>query len=201
MKILAVFLLSVFFFFPTGGAAPLQAQDLNDPLSHVKDCGFLPALKIYTVERRVQVGLGPDLEIVSPQIVEDLEDGQNCLNEDLIRLKSVAKELQSPLITNDHLLADILDLQDKLKQTESDLQTAQRNIKDLGDRLKTAEGTIFELKLQSLLHDHELQSMLGRTHQLATSPKAGANAPKAAVSKAKAPASKPKPTVDSSKNP
>ena len=79
MKILAKFLLfSVFVFLP----AVVCAQDFK----FFRDCGFAPALEIYTTD-----GHG----LVSPQIVRYLEDGQNCLNIDVMELKDKVKWLDT----------------------------------------------------------------------------------------------------------
>jgi hypothetical protein len=174
VKILAVFLGLVFL----SPAAVIRAQ--ND-----KDCGFPPALKRFTVERRVRVESGPPLEIVSPQIVEDLEDGQNCLNENLMGLKTSIKGLDSLLVSNNHLETDILDLQDKLKQTELALHTAETKIETLEDRLKSDERWIAEIPF--------LVAAVRKPNALASKPQAPASKPTA-------PLNKPKPTVDSPKD-
>jgi hypothetical protein len=158
VKILAKSLLSsVFVFLPAVGCA-------QDVLGLHNDCGFAPALKMYTT------GLGGK---VSPQIVEMLEDGQNCLNDNLIRLRASIKSLQSPLISNESFTTDILLLQDKLKQTELNLHTAETKIETLEDRLRTAEETLQLLQLR------------------ASMPPRPARSPKATVSKPKAPVNKP----------
>ncbi|MDR3430768.1 MAG: hypothetical protein P4L95_02480 [Rouxiella aceris] len=162
MKILAKSLLSSVFVFLPAVCFAQHGFGLD------KDCGFAPALKMYTTERDGTLG-----GKVSPQIVEMLEDGQNCLNDNLIRLRASIKSLQSPLISNESFTTDILLLQDKLKQTEFNLHTAETKIETLEDRLKTAEETLQLLQLR------------------ASMPPRPARSPKATVSKPKAPVNKP----------
>jgi hypothetical protein len=161
VKILAKFLLSsVFVFLPAVGCA-------QDDFGIHKDCGIPPALKVYTV--------GPDGR-VEPMIVEDLEDGQNCLNENLIRLRTSVESLHTQVGWNadSHLefRNEIQDLQDKLEQTELKLHTAETKIETLEGRLTTAEEAIEGLNR-----------------------KAPASKPKAPARKPTAPVNKPTPAV------
>jgi len=188
VKISAVFLLSGFFLLlPAVGVVPLYAQTL----SQMKDCGFAPALATFTVERRVRVESGPPLEIVSPQIVGYLEDGQNCLNDNQMSLKASVKDLQFLLISNDDFETDILDLRDKLKQAKVDLDAAKADLEMKLDRtevdLRIAKANIEILQQEVLL-------LAGPSARRPPSK------PKAAASKPKAPVNEPKPAVDSSKN-
>lgn len=151
MKILVKFLLSsVFVFLPAVCCA-------QDDFGLDKHCGFAPALKGFTVETRVWID-NKLIEEVSPQIVEMLEDGQNCLNDNLIGLKTSVESLHTQMGWNaDSNLGfrnDIKDLQDKLKQTELDLYSAETKIETLENRLTTAEDEIQELKLYSRIPPH-----------------------------------------------
>ena len=185
MKILAKFLLSgVFVFLP----AVVCAQDI---LGLHDDCGFAPALKMYTTDLDGKV---------SPQVVEMLEDGQNCLNDNLIRLKTSVKSLQSPLISNEDLTTDILFLQDKLKQTELDLHTAETKIETLENRLTTAEDEIQELKFDSRITTHPANRKAAAIKSSGFIPDTPATTPhpaskKSDASKPKAPVNTPKPAV------
>ena len=159
MKILSKFLLfSVFVFLP----AVVCAQDFK----FFRDCGFAPALEIYTTD-----GHG----LVSPQIVGYLEDGQNCLNIDVMELKDKVKWLDTAVGWNTDEFKDLLD---ELKQTKDDLHTAETKIETLEDTLKSDE--------------HMTEAMFSLFARTGNS--------KPAASKPKAPVSKPKPAVDSSKN-
>lgn len=159
MKILKKFLLSsVFVFLPAGGVVSLYAQSW----SQYKDCGFPPALKVYTVDLDGRVNAAT---------VEDLEDGQNCLNENQIRLKTSVEDLHSLLITNGDLETDILDLQNEVKQTAFDLHTAETKIETLENRLTAAEDEIQELTFDSRVPPHP------------ASGRATANKPKVPVSR------------------
>jgi hypothetical protein len=106
------------------------------------DCGFAPAMKIYTADRNGKV---------SPQIVEMLEDGQNCLNVNLIGLKENVKSLDTQIRWN---ADDVKDLLVKFKQTELDLRAAETQIETLENRLATVEGQIQELKTDSRIPPH-----------------------------------------------
>lgn len=183
MKISAKLLLSsAFVFLP----AVVFAQD---NLGLQKDCGFAPALKGYTVEGRVP-GAWPPLEVVSPQIVEDLEDGQNCLNDNLIQLKASVKDLQSAETGNAHLVTNVLDLEDKLEQSVRDLHTAETKIETLEDRLRTAEDKIEDLESRPWIQPHPAS-----TKPAASKPNAPASKPKAPASHPKAQVNKPTPTT------
>jgi len=185
VKILAKFLLSsVFVFLPAVGCA-------QDILGLHDDCGFAPALKIYTKELDGKV---------SPQIVEMLEDGQNCLNGNLIRLKTSVESLHTQMGWNaDSNLGfrnDFQDLQDKLKQTELDLHTAVTKIETLEDRLRTAEETLQVLKLSAWMPPRPASNPKATVSK----PKAPVNMPtpgkpKAPTSKPTAPVNKPTPAV------
>jgi len=142
MKILARFVLSSILLF-----LPAVSYAQND-FRLDKDCGFAPAMRVYTVEARVWID-NKLIQEVSPQIVEKLEDGQNCLNENLIELKASVKSLQSPPIKNVDLATDILLMQDKLKHAELDLRTAKSKMEALEDRLRTTEEAIQLLQLRS----------------------------------------------------
>jgi hypothetical protein len=142
VKILAKFLLSsVFVFLPAVGCA-------RDILGIHEDCGFPPALKIYTSigplgASATQLAFGFD-ELKDR--VNMLVDGQNCLDINLIRLRTSVKNLHTQMgwIADSHLefRNEIQDLQDKLKRTELDLHTAETKIETLEDRLRTAEEAI-----------------------------------------------------------
>ena len=169
MKFLAKFLLSsVFVFLPAVGCAQVD-------LGLHEDCGFPPALKVFTVETRTWIN-NKLIEVVSPQIVETLEDGQNCLNVNLMRLRASDKDLHTQMgwIADSHLETrnDIKDLQDKLKQTELDLHAAETKI-------ETLEKNYDMLNLQ-------LTALTARRP---------VSKPLAPASKPKAPASKPTPAV------
>ena len=159
-------------------------------LSQREECGFAPALKIYTVDLDGRV---------SPTIVGYLEDGQNCLDANQILLETRVHTLEFQLKSNGDLETDILDLQDKLKQAELDLDTAKTKIETLETKIETLEMS------DRMLND-TLSGMLN--HQFTAStprrpvskPKAPVNPAKAAASKPKAPVNKPKPTVDSGKD-
>jgi len=160
VKILAKFLLSsVFVFLPAVGCA-------QDILGLHEDCGFPPALKVYTTDMNGKV---------SSQIVEMLEDGQNCLNVNLMRLNASVKSLQSPLISNENLTTDIVLLQDKLKQAELDRHTAETKIEDL-------EASLHLIERRLAMAEDEIEWL---------TPKAPASKPKAPASKPKAPVGKP----------
>jgi predicted RNase H-like nuclease (RuvC/YqgF family) len=118
----------VFFFLP----AVVFAQVAHGLHS---DCGFAPALKIYTTDLNGRV---------SSEIVEMLEDGQNCLNGNLMELKESVESLHTQTRWN---ADDVKDLRDKLEQAEHDLHTAETKVETLEDRLSTAENEIEELKL------------------------------------------------------
>jgi chromosome segregation ATPase len=83
---------------------------------------------------------------VSPQIVEMLEDGQNCLNDNLIGLRTSIESLHTQMgwIADSHrdFRNDIHDLRDRLEQTELKLHTAETKIETLESRLSTAEEAI-----------------------------------------------------------
>ena len=186
MKILAKILLSgVFVFLPAVG----HAQDTSGLHG---DCGFAPALKIYTVDRDGRV---------SPQIVEYLEDGQNCLNDNLSKLEESVKFEKTfawPTITDN--ANDILDLQKKLKQTESDLSTAEIKVETLEDRLSKAEYEIQELQLDFPIPPHRAikKSDASKSSGIIPDTPATTHHPaikKSDASKPTAPVIKPKPAV------
>jgi septal ring factor EnvC (AmiA/AmiB activator) len=129
VKILAKFLLSSVFFFLPAVVFAQVAHGLHS------DCGFAPALKIYTTDLNGRV---------SSEIVEMLEDGQNCLNGNLMELKESVESLHTQTRWN---ADDVKDLRDKLEQAEHDLHTAETKVETLEDRLSTAENEIEELKL------------------------------------------------------
>jgi hypothetical protein len=164
MKILAKFLLSsVFVFLP----AVCCAQ--ND-FGLQEDCGFPPALKthagipLFGATARELVDGFDELEYG----VNKLEDGQNCLDVNLMRLKTSVESLHTQIgwnaDSNLRFRNDIKDLQDKLKQTELDLHTAETKIETLENRLTIAE-------FYSRIPPHP------------TNRKAAANKPKAPVNK------------------
>jgi hypothetical protein len=169
MKILAKFLLSsVFVFLPAVCCS-------QDDFRLDKDCGFAPALKVYTTDPNGRV---------SPQIVEMLEDGQNCLNDNLIGLKTSVEKLHTEMGWNAHsnlgIRDDIKDLDEKLEQTELKLHTAETKIETLEDRLRTAEEALQLLQ------------------QRAWMPPRPASSPKATASQPKAPVNKPTPAAKES---
>jgi chromosome segregation ATPase len=79
------------------------------------------------------------LPVLAPEIVEMLEDRVNCLNDNMMQLRISVKSLQSPLISNENLTTDILLVQDKLKQSELDLHTAETKIETLEASLHLIE--------------------------------------------------------------
>lgn|GEM_PF-4590447 len=182
MKILARFLLpGVFVFLPAVG----HAQDTSGLHG---DCGFAPALKIYTVDRDGRV---------TPQTVEDLEDGQNCLNVNLIGLKESVGSLHTQMGWN---ADDIQDVQNKLKQTEHDLQTAETKIETLEDRLSKAEDEIQELQLDFPIPAHRAIKKSDANKSSGFIPDTPATTPHPAIkksdtSKPTTPVIKPKPAV------
>jgi regulator of replication initiation timing len=110
VKILAKFLLSsVFVFLPTVCCAQYGLYG---------DCPF-PPRGVYTIERD------------NATIVNDLENGQNCLNDGLKELKLDVENLQSPLKGNDNLKTEILELQNQLAQTKLDLRMEETKIETL----------------------------------------------------------------------
>ena len=154
MKILALFLLSGFFlFFAAAGVVPLYAQHYR---------GMIPDSyqELRTYDR---VGIKSDEQ----NAIEDLEKSNHDLKAKLHKLET----------SNDLFELEILNLQDKLKQTEVDLHTAKVRIETL------------ELRLTS---DHE---MWDRLLTLFTAPPA-----RRPASQTKAPVNKPKPAVDSLKD-
>ena len=161
VKNLVVFLLSGFLLFSARVAA--QTENCLE---------FSPLLRGYTTDFHGNI---------SVTIIYDLEDGQNCLNENLRKLKSRIEFLQSVLISNGDLEHDILNLQDKLKEAEHDLQTnrhallaAETKIEALEDRLNLLE---YE-KARPLPHP-------ASSNAAASKPKAPASKPKAPVNQAK----------------
>ena len=68
-----------------------------------------------------------------------LEDRVNCLNDNMMQLRISVKSLQSPLISNENLTTDILLVQNKLKQSELDLHTAETKIETLEASLHLIE--------------------------------------------------------------
>ena len=136
VKILAKFLLSSVFFFLPAVVFAQVAHGLHS------DCGFAPALKIYTTDLNGRV---------SSEMVEMLEDGQNCLNGNLMELKESVESLHTQTRWNADEKKwnadDVKDLRDKLEQAEHDLHTAETKVETLEDRLSTAENEIEELKL------------------------------------------------------
>jgi hypothetical protein len=160
LKILAKFLLSsVFVLLPAVGGA-------QNTLGIHDDCGFAPALKGYTVETSVWIN-NKLIEEVSPQIVEMLEDRVNCLNDNMMQTNASVKSLQSPLISNENLTTDILLLEDKHKQTELDLNTAETKI-------ETLEASLHLIERRLAMAEDEIEWL---------TPKAPAIKPKAPVSK------------------
>jgi len=126
VKILAKFLLfSVFVFLPAVGCA----QDVHGFYS---DCGISPAAMVYEV---------------SSEIVLRLENGQNCLNKNLMELAERIERLHYDLTSNHDLAAESLDLQKKLEQTEDDLRAAKIRIQYL-------ENDVQELKFDSSIERH-----------------------------------------------
>jgi septal ring factor EnvC (AmiA/AmiB activator) len=109
MKILTAFLLSGLLPFSAGAGA--QAQDCGVPL---------------VLKMGLDQGVGAT--------VKALEDGQDCLNENQKLLQMSVEELQSPLTSNRDLETEILDLQNKLNQTELDLRMAEARIDTLERR-------------------------------------------------------------------
>jgi hypothetical protein len=185
VKTFAKFLLSsVFVFLP----AVVCAQDI---LGLKDNCGFAPALKIYTTDLNGKV---------SPQIVEDLEDGQNCLNDNLIGLKESVKFLDTRMGWSADEMKwnadDIKDLRDKLKQAGLDLHTAETTIETLEDRLSKAEDEIQELQLDLPIPLHRAIKKPDASKSSGFVPDTPAITPhpaskKSGSSKPKSPASKP----------
>jgi hypothetical protein len=160
VKILAKFLLSSVFVFLAAVGCAQDILGLHD------DCGFAPALKGFTVETSVWIN-NKLIEEVSPQIVEMLEDRVNCLNDNMMQMNASVKSLQSPLISNENLTTDILLLQDKLKQTELDLHTAETKVED-------QEASLHLIERRLAMAEDEIEWL---------TPKARASKPKAPVSK------------------
>jgi TolA-binding protein len=126
VKILAKFLLSgVFVFLPAVGCT----QDVHGLYN---DCGIAPVAMAYEV---------------SSEIVVRLENGQNCLNKNLMELAERIESLHYDLTRNNDLAAESLDLQKKLEQTEDDLRAAKIRIQYL-------ENDIQELKFDSSIERH-----------------------------------------------
>jgi hypothetical protein len=182
MKILAKFLLSsVFVFLP----AVVCAQDVYSY------CGFSPALET-ALETSA---LDPD-GIVRQDILKYLMDGQNCLNDNLTKLKE-SVEFEKRWGSNNN---DIIGLLDELKQTKDDLQTAAAKIETLEDRLSKAEDDIQELREEltfySPLPPHPASRKAPANKPSGFIPDTPATTPRPAskkpdASKPKAPASKP----------
>ena len=179
MKILAKFLLpSVFVFLP----AVVYAQGPY--------CGLAPIQEAALANEITEMGRGRADVFVYLDVFGDLEDGQNCLNNNLTDLKDKVEESVKfektfvwPTITDN--ANDILDLQKKLKQTESDLHIAETKIETLEDRLRIAEEAL-----------QELQHSVWMPHHPVSNPKATVNKPKVPVNiptpvKPKPPTSKP----------
>ena len=190
MKILAKFLLSsVFVFLPAVGCA----QDVHGLYS---DCGFAPALKIYTTDLNGRV---------SSEIVEMLEDGQNCLNVNLTGLKASVESLHTEMGWNADekkwTADDIKDMRDKLKQAELDLHTAETRVETVEDRLSKAEDEIQELQLEFPIPPHRAIKKPDASNSSGFIPETPATTPHPAIKKSdtgnpKAPASKPKAPVN-----
>src|ERR1035441_5461483 len=135
MKILAKFLLSgVFVFLP----AVVCAQG---------PCGFSPlmesalAVEITDMDRSGS----PDI-VLHLDVFEHLENGQNCLNDNLTKLKDKVEFLDT-LVGSD--AGDTTALLEELRQTKDDLQTSETKIETLENRLMTAEDDIQQLKFDS----------------------------------------------------
>jgi hypothetical protein len=166
VKILAKFLLSsVFVFLPAVGCAQ------ND-FRLYGNCPF-PPHGVYIIERD------------NATIVEHLEDGQNCLNDSLMKLKLDVEDLQSPLRGNDDLKTEILKLQDQLAQTKLDLRMDETKIETLQH----------SYDMLSHLFDRMLNDKLNDSGLAARKPVAPASKPKASVSKPKAPVNKQTPAI------
>jgi predicted RNase H-like nuclease (RuvC/YqgF family) len=84
---------------------------------------------------------------VSSEIVLRLENGQNCLNKNLMELAERIERLHYDLTSNHDLAAESLDLQKKLEQTEDDLRAAKIRIQYL-------ENDVQELKFDSSIERH-----------------------------------------------
>ena len=84
-------------------------------------------------------------------------------------------------------LGDIVDLEDKLKETEHRLFTAEIKIETLEDRLNKAEERIEMLEFSP--------------RRMTPKPKAAASKPTPDANKTKSAADKPQPAVDAGKNP
>ena len=131
-----------------------------------EDCGFAPVMKGYTVQTRVWIN-NQLIEEVSPAIVGILEDRVNCLNDNLIELRTSVESHQSSLISSQSVAIDMLLLQDKLKQAELDRQTAETKIEDL-------EASLHLIERRLSMAENEIEWL---------TPKAPAHKPKAPVSK------------------
>jgi hypothetical protein len=154
VKTLLLFLISsVSVFLPAAVAA------------QTKDCRFPTAQQIL-----LMTGLGREGNEI---IVKALEEGQNCLNENLSDNE-----------------AEILDLHDRLKQYELDLHTAETKTETLESKLAD-----IEFRLSAAEHMIEILTSSPRTvPHPAGKPKAAASKPTA--SNPNAPAIKPKPTAE-----
>lgn len=141
MKILAKFFQSsVFVFLP----AVVCAQG---------PCGFSPLMESALANEITDMGRGGRADIFEYlDVFGHLEDGQNCLNDKLEKLKE-SVEFEKRWNTNAIDIRgnadDIKDLRDKLKQAELDLYTAETRIETLENNLATAEDEIQELKFGS----------------------------------------------------
>jgi hypothetical protein len=146
VKILVKFLLSsVFVFLPAVGCAQYGLYG---------DCPF-PPRGVYTIERD------------NATIVNDLENGQNCLNDGLKELKLDVENLQSPLKGNDNLKTEILELQNQLAQTKLDLHTAET-------KNETLEASLHLIDRRLAMAEDEIEWL---------TPKAPASRPKTPVRK------------------
>ena len=94
-----------------------------------------------------------------------LQEEMHCLN----------KALESQAESNENRLGDILELQDKLKQTEHRLYTAELGLQTAESRIEMLENII--TRMQS--------PVVATRKAAATKPKAPASKPKAPVNQAK----------------
>jgi hypothetical protein len=118
-------------------------------------------------------------------VIEDLEQRQDCLS----------KKLQSQ--DDDYPKIEIYDLQDKLKQTELDLHTAETKI-------ETQEASLHLIERRLAMAEDEIEWLTPKSSAFkapASKPKAPANQPKAAASNPKTAASKPTTEWDVQGNP
>jgi hypothetical protein len=178
MKNLAKFFLpSVFAFLP----AVVCAQG---------PCGFSPLMESALANEITGMARGRADVFVYLDVFEHLEDGQNCLNDNLGKLKeSVEFEKRWGVKNN-----DIRGLLDELKQTKDDLHTAETKIETLENRLMTAEDDIQQLKFDSRIPPHPANRKVAANKPSGFIPDIPATTPHPAIKKSDA--SKPKAPVN-----